>query len=272
MKIPEFRKYARLCDLVLGLFTGRHIPIVVYSMGKVGSLAVYRSLQKCGARPVFFSHTHVPSESARTAPGFDFMLQFYTPRFGGMDRNLHRWTLRKDRRIDFITMVREPVARNISDFFQNFKLYTGVDYEANRFTTDELARIFMDKFRHLTAQEWFDREMKGYVGIDVYADDFPRDRGYVCLERGKYRLLLMKRELDSTVKERVVAGFAGRKNFRLLMTNVSSDKEYGGCYERFVGGVKLPEAYIDEMLGSKYARHFYTDAEIEAARSAWLRK
>jgi hypothetical protein len=41
-------------------------------------------------------------------------------------------------------------------------------------------------------------------------------------------------------------------------------------YQEFVRTLILPAAYLDEMLGSKYARHFFTDEQLTRVRQKWI--
>ena len=45
---------------------------------------------------------------------------------------LYKSVCRKKRKAKFITIVREPVSRNFSAFFQNFKRFTGSDFKESK--------------------------------------------------------------------------------------------------------------------------------------------
>ncbi len=98
-------------------------PIVVFTMGKVGSTTVMYSLEKSGLpNPVF--HTHFISrdhinktfeliKSWGMGPKMPLGMRqgVGLQRLGQLTWDKKRWKI--------ITMVREPVAREISDLFQN---------------------------------------------------------------------------------------------------------------------------------------------------------
>jgi len=51
----------------------------------------------------------------------------------------------------------------------------------------------------------------------------------------------------------------------------SAEKPYSEAYGEFLRRVVLNEDYVDRLLGSKYARHFYSPEELGRFRTKWLR-
>ena len=220
-----------------------HMPILVYQMGKVGSRSVYESLLAWGVKAI---HLH------RMEPGYT------------------REIARRDQ-VRIITIVREPIGRQISGFFQNFKSHTGVAYEQATFDLAALSRIFLDKKHFWHPPRWFDKEMKTQLGIDVYDYPFPQEKGYVVIKQGKYEMLILKLELDDTLKEKAIAEFVGLDNFKLVRKNVGQDKVYAKTYREFKRNLRLPEQFIAGMCNARYTRHFYSHTEIEAMRAKYKR-
>ena len=175
----------------------------------------------------------------------------------------------KGRRAKFITLVREPISRSVSTFFQNFSRFTDVEYEDANFTIGELITIFLERGGHSVPLAWFDVELKQVLRIDVYEYPFPKEKGYQTIKKGNSELLLIKSEVDDSIKEQAIAEFLGVKDFRLIRSNVADDKSYSRTYRSFLETVELPESYVEIMLNAEYTKHFYTDAEIEAIRSKW---
>lgn len=155
-------------------------------------------------------------------------------------------------------------------FFQNFGRFTGVEYDnADDLVIQELVSTFVKEYRHPVPLIWFDVEIRQALGIDVFEYPFPKEKGFLTIEKGNFQLLIIKLEVDDSVKERAIGEFLGVRDFKLTRSNVAQDKSYDAAYADFIKMLELPESYVEIMCNSEYARHFYTEAEIEAIRSKW---
>src|ERR1700741_1041287 len=83
-----------------------HTPIIVYQMGKVASMSVYTSLKEQYPGITLHRHELIPTEW-QDATLLNHANNFHQP-------------------LLIISMMRDPIARNISAFFQNFEVITGV--------------------------------------------------------------------------------------------------------------------------------------------------
>ena len=157
--------------------------------------------------------------------------------------------------IKIISLVREPISRNLSAFFENFTRDVGVDYGASDYSAQELQAIFLEKYNHDIPLVWFDKNFKTAFNIDVFEYQFP-ETNYLLVQKEQVSLLLMKHDLLDETKEEIIQEFIGLPNFILKNANVSEKKEYAEGYSE-VKQLKLPKDYVDRMLSSKYAQHFY---------------
>ena len=221
-----------------------HKPILVYHMGKVGSTSVYVSLLACGVKAVQLSG----------------IKPAYMREFAGKGR------------INIITLVREPIGRTISWFFENFDRLTGVAYDQATCDLAALSKTFLSLEKAWKPSPWFDEVMKEALGVDVYDYPFPQEQGSCVIETEDYRILILKLELNDAIKEEVISDFLNLSDFKLIRSNVTQDKAYAETYQAFIQTIRLSEAYVEGMCNDKYTRHFYGDAEIEAIRSKWLRR
>lgn len=230
-----------------------HDPIFVYQMGKVASHSIYEALRRTYAGAVIHSH------------GF-------RPDYGqGEVEELYRyWNSRKPpRRMHVISMVRDPVTRNISAFFENFRKTAGVELEDLNCGVKELRELFLKKYPHDQPLTWFDTGMLRHFDIDVYATPF-QPCGYARYEKGAIRLLVLRCELDDETKNKCVGDFLGMPDFRSVRANVGDIKSsYGELYRAFKEQVRLPREYVDRLCESKYFRHFYAPEFIESVRKRW---
>ena len=271
-------------------------PILVYQMGKVGSSSVRNSLFRCNdprTRLVLMCHEFFPIRNRdlsqididpqcmeyviremehdrrvfeqftlRQRLGWLFRKKFYTER-------IYKAYVRPGGRIHVVTLVREPVAHNISLFFQVFSQYTGVTIEESGYDVEEMIRIFLERYAYFRPLIWLDAELKTTLGIDVYQYPFPLDRGYTIISRNNIMLLVLKCELDDQSKAGAIKEFLGLEDFEIVRSNVTSQKSHAKQYEEFKQRIIIPEPLLDELYESRFARHFYSDEERARLRAQW---
>jgi hypothetical protein len=98
---------------------------------------------------------------------------------------------------------------------------------------------------------------------------FDAEAGYAMYATSP-KVLLIKLERLDDVGEAALGDFVGLGRIPLRHENVAGDKRYRDLYRAFVEGLRLPKDYLDRMYGSRYARHFYTDAELSEFRKRWM--
>ena len=223
-------------------------PVFVYQMGKVGSTSIFKSLQKSYSGAVFHGHYF---DAFHSELGI---------------RELYAWYASGNRNIKLISLIREPVTRNISAFFQNFKRDTGMEIHQCKKSMHELRDTFLFNYPHEIPWVWFDNNIKKNFGIDVYQYPFPAT-GHICIEQENVDLLLMRSDLSDSQKSKLVGDFIGLEAFTIAKANVSADKEYSDYMEAFKR-IKLPLWYLHRLSATKYMKHFYR-GEIRQMIDEW---
>ena len=290
----EFRSYIRFRR------SERKEPLLVYSVGKVGSSTLVVSL--LANRTISERYSIYPLHRL-TASGLQFVEQVSAEvrarlrgtsnplrRFHPRHAWLGRWLRRRivDRRCTrkwlVITLVREPISRNVSSFFQNLDEYRlSYDYrarlqsESHATVAADIGRLFDENYLKAEAMEridanpltWFDCELKAVFGVDVYASEFPVQKGYQIYESERAKVLMLRLEDLKRTHSSALKEFLGIDDFALVMANTGEAKAYSELYGSFLRNLTLPSEYIEELYGSRYARHFYTDDEIRAFRARW---
>jgi hypothetical protein len=246
-------------------------PLLIFQMGKVGSSTISKSLKEHNSDRVMY-HAHDLTDNI-----IDLMESSYRQNWSQSLNPAHLWQSQYIRKVikkypnrwnwDIITLVRDPVARNISGFFQTLFLA----YDQDKRKGDELSDLFLSEFDHETPLVWFDREMKGVFGIDVFGSSFSSSTGYKIYEGEGCRLLLIRLEDLDSCAPKAIEDFLGIENFKIMKSNVGTQKAYSQQYHEFLKHIKLPAAYIDRMYNSKYAQHFYSEHEIENMIKKWQR-
>jgi len=262
-------------------------PIINYQMGKVGSSTVQASLLALGMdRRVYHVHFLNPVRVRQIEQ--QRRKYFRTERYGRLRRPwlyefLYEQIMKKERHWKLVTLVREPIARNVSTFFENLEVtakaeaavyavrsaYYGFDIEVALEKLDPLIELFFERLVHERPLRYFDDEIKTVFGIDVFDSEFPKDRGFRIYHGDNADLLLIRLEnLDSCANSAFKA-FLEIDNLALVNTNVATNKVYAPLYREFKRSICLPQDYVDRMYDSKYTRHFYSEEEIQQFRNRW---
>ena len=243
--------------------------IIVYQMGKVGSRSVVDSLRMSGVKPVFHVHRMVPSNIERVKNGF--LKRNVPPLDERTGRMLYNKISKEKRKAKIITLVRDPLSRNISAFFENLHVYIGLNHKDTDYPLKKLIDIFIKEYNHEVPLQWFDLELKKATGINVYNYPFPKHKGYITIEKNNIELLIVKLEIPDDLKQKVIADFLNLDQFRLVSQNLGKDKTYSNTYQQFKQSISLSHDYINEMLSSKFATHFYSDKDIDELWGRWRR-
>jgi hypothetical protein len=152
------------------------VPVLVYQMGKVGSKSVTDSLQNKGVAPVYHVHQlHPPHlrtlnrrRRERGDPERDHRIELY----------LHRTLIEPERRSKYVSLVRDPVSRNVSAFFQNLQVHLASSPFDETPPLQELIDYFVETYDHDVPLTWFQKEVHPVLGIDVFSSSFPKRKGY----------------------------------------------------------------------------------------------
>jgi len=225
-------------------------PILVYQMGKVGSTSIYRSLLEQYAGAVVNSHS--------------FSSTHNDPKI----RRLYHSAIVTARPLNIISLVREPIGRNVSAFFQNFERDTRVPYTEANFSIEELKATFLSNYAHDNPLNWFDNNIMANFGIDVFSTPFP-ENGISTYSQNGVRLLVMRLEIDDKDKVAAINDFLGLADFQLHNLNIGDEKDYSSTYKNFKNKVKFSPDYVDKMWESKYFNHFYGKDTINKSREKW---
>jgi hypothetical protein len=294
-RLRHHRKaYEYVCANLLPLLPGT--PILVYQMGRGGSSSLRNALlrsEEPQTRLVFHFHDFFPlrkldvetlaiEDAQRPAMraairhANDVYARFplrqkacWLARETLYAQRIFRNVIRGRRPAKVITLVREPIATNISMFFQVLRRYTDAPYEELRLTTPELIELFKSAYNCSRPLTWFDVELKPALGIDPYRHPFSPERGHQIIRAPKLEVLILRAELSDPVKEQAVAEFLGIDGLELGRSNASSKKAYAQQYREFTDAITFGPEFVDAMYESRYARHFYSEDERQRLRSRW---
>jgi hypothetical protein len=267
---------------------------MVFHMGKVASTAICLSLGR-----VLYPHRHcqyLGRESCdffaalnRMRPTLEFAqtIAQYNLMAACIQDPIQR------RGMKVLSLSREPVSNLLSHFFHAFDFcfrphiaeqYGNAETDA---VVDYLQRqcaafagrhdmgltdavrsglSYEDMLFHFMARNplhWFDEEMKPAFGIDVY--DTPIRDGILSDQN----VLVIRYEDIPAKGEDLIRRYASCPEFQLQTANTGDERTSAELYRDVRSRLSLPEPYLNLAYTSKYARHFYSAAEIGSFRSRW---
>lgn len=250
-------------------------PVLVYTAPKVASTAVTAALQAAG-QSVFQVHmiSAASMSSLREAMRRRGLARMKWDALSLEDvgNALASELIEPRHPARTVSLVRDPVARNISFYFETLDVLWQTERAHESVLLERLLAEFYKRFQHERGIDWFDNEFKPVLGLDVYEHAFPHDRGYQRIDSGPYEVLIMRHDLDDRLKEKCLAELVGVGSVTLTPKNVSAQKPYADVYREFLRRVEPPEDYVNRLLGSKYARHFYSPKELARFRAKWLKR
>ena len=253
-----------------------HPPIVVYSMGKVGSTSLQVTLGSLRLpNPVF--HVHFLS--------WDRLRAADTCRWGfgpGPLEHLedskhlqifadHTWGRVRWR---VITLVRDPVARLVSDLFQNSLDIPQLRGRGGEDLADAAVEVLRDRLEAFDETTdyvctWFDRELKAVFDFDVFDAPFDPATGFAAYAAPNADILLIRLEDLSRRGPEALEAFLGAGEVRILNANQAVGRTTRDAYGALLDKLALPDSTLSSVYGSRFARHFYSPDELEGFKTRW---
>lgn len=168
-------------------------------------------------------------------------------------------------KLTVITGVRELIGLVLASIFENYA-YFAPDVES--MTADKCRDALLHPKTFKTLRNWFDYELKGCTGIDVFRSPFPCERGYATYENRFARVLVYR--FESMDQLPVLLGeFLQWKIPSLVNANVGESKQYADRYRSVRDQIKLPRDFVSALYDTKMMRHFYSPDERQRFSSKW---
>ena len=248
--------------------------IFTFQMGKVGSTSVFFAIQK------FLEESDGTHSFIRGNIGLCENSKYILAschrgsELKGFYGSIILWRARLGLPLSVICPIREPIARDVSAFFNVYcPLVPGLLENAD---LGELEELFLSDSRpadefdgHPFALNWFDKHLNPLTRIDVYKKPFPIDRKWQTYSRGSIRVLIYRIDLKRSEQKKQISRFLGIELDEFRPQNVTKNKNYAEHYSQFRESVKLPEQYIRLVHGSRFARHFWSSVELKATADKW---
>lgn len=176
-------------------------------------------------------------------------------------RYLERYKARNGKRLDIITVFREPVEKLISSFFQSH----GTDAIQNKYVAD-VSETILSRCSVRELQEKFIHDLdSGDIGrretlydicralnINVADLDYDEERGYGLYETERCRLFILR--FDTLIRdgrfEDVLSSITG-KEIHEQPSNVSDSKWYADVYSEFKASLEIPHTTVQKVYEAR---------------------
>ena len=172
-----------------------------------------------------------------------------------------------------VTLVRDPIAREVSNAFQTPEL-VGLDgRDASRDPAEVVAllrRRLMEDGPILYMESWFGQELELATGVNVFDYPFDMQRGWSIIERNGIRLLLLRVE-DLTSQGPAALGSLLGSDMPLGVVdgNVRAATADGEIYGSVRQRLRLPADLVERIYGSSFMRHFYSESTLADFARQW---
>ena len=258
--------------------------VLIYQMGKVGSTTIDASLEQAElALSIYKAHFLSDEGIAHGEKFHQETLKVPWHETPHIQTSQHiREQIRSDDSINWkiITLVREPISREISEFFQYFhSMYPELLDDAGNIVNEARAlRILQTKFMFYNPEtnytcRWFDMEMRNMFGLDVYAYPFDHDSGYTVVQQGNIDLLMLRLEnLNETMGDAIGRFLNLPTPLKMVKANQRSEQQRGHLYRKVIQEFAISESLCRKIYGSRYAQHFYSPTEIERLIKRWTQQ
>lgn len=229
-----------------------YAPIIIYTMGKVASSSVSNAILDAG---VGCYDVHFLAEERMTSLLQSFFANDDFPTIPPhMIRSLQAYnSLRMNKHVKVISMLREPVSRNVSSVFQNLPKRLEGDDEA-----------ILERLRRNPPHwpdVWFEDDFIPTMGIDFFNVEVDRSKDVFRFRQGNIDLMILKSHVPDRRKEALIGNFLDMK-ITIERQNDSSDKWYGETYSEVMGNLgAIGSEYVEKCLNCQYFKAFYSDEE-----------
>ena len=249
------------------IYKGKHI--IVYQMGKVGSSSIESSLDVSGVKSI-----HIHTLYGETV---NYLFDYSNTGFSrGMKKALlcflYRQSFKFGGNVKIISLMREPISRNLSTLFQELPrmlyLESKKDNRSEMDVNEVLDRCMNIYVNQRIPLNWFNDELRKVTGINVFSKKFNRELGFEVYKNRKVELLMLTAEKLNANYD-AVANFTGISGGKLINSNTSSKKWYSTLYVEYKNNYNPEPDWINEVYNSQCIKYFYSDADIELFKSKW---
>jgi hypothetical protein len=257
-KLVEFKKHYNKVVRYLNKDLDNCIYLV-YTMSKVGTTTLSKSLVAALPKAHVF-HLH-------------FLEDYWIDKCSE-DENVYNKRVRNEfldfralnphKKIKIITMVRDPISREISGIFQNWDFSFG---KRNEILLPELL-AYVQELKFELPLTWFSTEFNKYLNFDIFSKPFNHKKGYTLYKQKGVDVICLKLERLNDAGEKAIGRFIGLP-ISLKTENRTSEKSQSQLYDALKRNFKANAKTIELVYNSNYVKHFYSPKEIDEMKMKW---
>ena len=248
-------------------------PIIVFTMGKVGSRAIVEAIERNGIFPMdlhWLNSTYHTIKDANL-----FYKNKYRRKIYEIIHNCFLYILMffQKKKIKVITVFRDPIEVRHSFLFQDLHLflfdYFGTNKDIVRANSDEnfLFKIMNTYLKEYYFKNYLENEVCKIFKLDKNNLDFNKKNGIGYFKSKKYEILFLTQEkMDSNIIS--IEKFLGI-DLEIKRINDSREKWYYPIKNKFQERTKYEELYLRNFYKNNNVNIFYSDEEIEGFIKKW---
>lgn len=239
---------------------------LIYTMSKVGSSSVYYSLKKKFPYKEIH-HIHFLGntwlESFKSGhPIFNNNIKNADALFKLLDKR--KWNIK------IVSLVRDPIARDISGIFQTWEHLFDVK-DVSSLTPIEIVEHFRTaEFSY--SQNWFETDFKEFTGLNVFENSFDATKGYEIYFNSKASILILQLEQLNNIYNQALNEFIGFGYYKLQKENVTSSRASGELNAAVKKLLKFPRKKLEDIYQSPYIKTFYNESQVDKFVNRWAEK
>ena len=230
-------------------------PILIYQMGKVGSQSIKFSIEEKNYKT---EHLHWIGSVEPKA-------EFPTP-----NEKIFKSLKKKDGNYSVVVLVRNPMERNLSAFFQRIRRWTSKRPEY--MSAKEVQIDFINRYDIDYPDKWFEEELLGVLGLDVYKNPFPHKQGYKIYNANGNKILILRLEDAEEKIEEAMSSFLGIRGVKMSRLGVYEKRNVGNDFidkYKKIKSMRFPLHFIEKNYNLNFSKYFYTKKEIEGFKGDW---
>ena len=254
--------------------------VLVYQMGKVASTSLYKTLKQLDLDASIY-HLHYLKPAA-----INRAMQYYKHRFlesRSIDEHIiHSQYLRRlldqgtqvfQPKWKIITLVRDPVAQNVSKFFQ--ELRHDPDLITLESKVDDSVESLIQKYFNRFSSEphpftWLDVELSEVFKVDIPWHEFPKSGGFKIYSYEHVDILVLKVERLRECAETALTDFLDiREPINFVTANEAVKRKQGNLYQRFKQCIEFSPDYLNRMYRFSRVEDLYSEVEIGDFYRRW---
>lgn len=248
-------------------------PLLVYSAPKTASTAVADAVSAADAFTVLKVH-NIRREHSQGGAGLPLAAANGVLLHRAIQQRHARDLLRRhEGRIRVISIIREPIGFNVSNFtyFGRAHWLRTCWRSAPWMPAAELGRRFLAQIPINAAEAWWNFEYAPTIGTNPVNEPFDASRGWTTFSSGRFDAMVMRADIpDDRKTEALRAWLPGIAVAQVVRVNENDTQAPRILMDRLAEFLRTQPAYVDRALALPMVQRFWTAEQRAAIRARWL--